>query len=393
MSGVDRTVACFWDIENLQVPVDVDAALLGTAIQSLCRSLSSVQNLEFVNAYIDTAQLGTRNSNKLSQIGLNLIHSPNSKEMADKTIILDLLLWLLIFERNSGGGRLGDTRPEPCVVLISQDHDFEPMLHKLRNQRGIHVVLVTDFNSVQPHFMNAASESFDWREVIEEARRLEKTPSRAGNRSPVRAPREGDNARLAKSIEGSRESIDSQGTTSSASSGRSLKKRYSSVVHFRGTVEDQIADFTLTTLTAAKGGKITSDILLSLMKNPATGGSFEMYNVASRDFGKNIDIILEKYPDRFELSLSKRSRKTWVTLIGSNHAYKCSDNIPQEMAQESRTNDGMKTLTKRHSQWGAVPAIVENQDGPSPASSPSSAWGQQPKASFAEMLRHQQQGR
>jgi hypothetical protein len=152
------------------VPKDLDAALLGNAIQELCRGLSSHHDLEFVNAYIDTSRLGSKNADKLSQIGMSLIHSPVAKEAADKAIIVDLLLWLLIWERRQG--RRQDAT-EPCVVLISQDHDFLPLLSKLRNQRGIHVVLVTEFRNARPQFLNAANEAFDWRDVVAEAQRMQ----------------------------------------------------------------------------------------------------------------------------------------------------------------------------------------------------------------------------
>lgn len=409
----DRTVAIFWDIENLQVPSYMDAASLGMALQDLARGLSPREDVAFFNAYIDTSRLGTLNANRLSQTGVSLIHSPTAKEAADKAIIVDLLLWILIFERNNMFMNVqGIEAPEPCVVLITQDHDFEPMLYKLRNQRGIHVVLITDFERVQPHFLNSADEAFDWREILAEVQPLESRLSSSpqssfksldsdfGSRrgswggpssdredlastasftpgqqqqqqqqlqpppSPKSRPRSldssngmmnltsgssrdrsasasvgrndkensdmGANARQQErqklSKQGQQQSVQSKGAQPPPGmEPHGMKKRYSSVQctmpHY--TLRDEIADFALRILKAK--GKLTADVLLSLMKNPATGGTADMYHLASQDYGKRIETILEKYPDRFELSFNKRSQKTWVKLIGDSHTLLCEE--------------------------------------------------------------------
>ena len=66
----------------------------------------------------------------------------------------------------------GNMAPETTVVLITQDHDFLPMLSKLRNQRDIHVVLITNFRNSRTSFLNAANESFEWNEIVADADRM-----------------------------------------------------------------------------------------------------------------------------------------------------------------------------------------------------------------------------
>jgi len=333
----------------------MDAAYLGNAIQDLCRGLSLTQDLEFVNAYIDTGRLGSTNANKLSQVGVSLIHSPVAKEAADKAIILDLLLWLLIFERHHAHmyhSGMGASKPEPCVVLISQDQDFLPLCSKLRNQRGIHVVLVTDFRMAPHHFLNAASETFDWAEVLREAQQLggvlpstilpEPVPRRSSrsNSLLLTSPPPVPSALVsglphpvpvAHGGVGSTSSFNCSTSPHIAPSGpnltarsspvKTLKKRFSSVRAASSRIEDQIADICLTALQSKR--KATCDVLLALMKNPAAGGGAEAYQVASQNYGKHLEDVLAQYPDRFELSTNKRSQKTWVSLLPGDHTLLC----------------------------------------------------------------------
>jgi len=355
------------------VPVDCDAASLALSIQELGRSLTVTSSIESLNAYIDTSRLGTQNANALSQMGVNLIHSPSAKEAADKAIIVDLLLWLLIFERNLNRFSVPKgQRPEPCIVLISQDHDFEPLLNKLRNQRNIHVVIVTKFATVRTHFLNSCSEAFDWDEIVANA--VEMTGSIpkpiAQEQSLPMKTESKDSLTQASTNSVAPSCAAALRSTSSSSSdagdvGRKLKKRYSSIRRVQSNLEDAIADFVLKVLKSKQ--KITTDVLIHIMKNPATGGSAEMYNLAVQDYGKHFEEIIAKHPDRFELSQNKRSQKTWIKLLPGPHEPVCQETCLNETTSTPVSSDNnldfdQPRLRRQPSNWGVIIEASSNEE-------------------------------
>jgi len=300
-----RVVGCFWDIENLQVPTGVDAGCLGIALQDLARQLSGEDSsLEFLNAYIDTKQLGSSNANALSQVGVSLIHSPIAKEAADKAIIVDLLMWLWQWERNNA-----KHVREPCVILITRDHDFEPMLYKLKNQREVHVVLVTDISQVRPQFLNSPSEVFDWKEILDNASEIQNNLKKKSVTRGKKAPSD-TNVNPVDVIEVSTLNREySNNSDCSERSTKSLKKRFTSTISQAPSKNEQIADIILVLLQSRSIDFKLSEVgILNACKNPAFGGGPVLFEYIKMNDLCVFD-ILRKYEDRFSIIVQRNGRQ------------------------------------------------------------------------------------
>jgi len=129
-------VAVFWDYENTPLPREVRPAEAAKAVQSAAESLPSVRGrpcrINMQRVYFDPYKVRgvkPRNPAELDSSGFDLVQTPsrNTKETADKKLIVDLLIF--VWEVRERGG-------EPLVVLITSDGDYSYTLARLK-QRGV----------------------------------------------------------------------------------------------------------------------------------------------------------------------------------------------------------------------------------------------------------------
>lgn len=125
-------MAIFWDIENVAIPT----AISGTEIaRRLKLAMQPFGSLELFNAYMSVG-IGNVPEEKRSQLqlsGVHIIDTPhlNRKEVADKMIIVDALLFAHAY-------------PSGCtIVLITGDSDFAYMLSAMQINKAWRTVLVT----------------------------------------------------------------------------------------------------------------------------------------------------------------------------------------------------------------------------------------------------------
>jgi hypothetical protein len=81
----------FWDIENVPVPKGADAALVAGALFALARSFGDVVRF---NSHGNTAAIPVRRRHDLQAAGVTMVDvAPGRKEAADKSILVDMLLF------------------------------------------------------------------------------------------------------------------------------------------------------------------------------------------------------------------------------------------------------------------------------------------------------------
>ncbi|CAI5471727.1 unnamed protein product [Closterium sp. Yama58-4] len=155
-------VAVFWDYENCPVPVGADCAALVRRLRDLARAFGAVRS---VRAYGKPEEVHARMVGKMGACGVEVVAVAAGKEMADKAIITDALLFALdereMNRRPSLSASLTSFfRPAPslaflhllgtpaacravapCVVVVSGDVGFAGVLAKLTN-RGVTTVLL-----------------------------------------------------------------------------------------------------------------------------------------------------------------------------------------------------------------------------------------------------------
>ena len=136
-------VGVYWDIENIGLPSDVSPMEAVTALrEKIMANFGDV--LEF-KAYMDLEMYAKKYSSGtrvvLADSGLSIVDAAHGgismkrKEVADKMIIVDALMFAL-------------THENPTICIISADSDFSPLLAKLK-MRGIRTVVVTTVNQVR----------------------------------------------------------------------------------------------------------------------------------------------------------------------------------------------------------------------------------------------------
>ncbi|TFK55455.1 DUF537-domain-containing protein [Heliocybe sulcata] len=135
MSTISQeSVSIFWDFENCTPSSSLDAVALTENIRHIANRFGKVTSFK---AYIDLGLLSTKVKPvtfraQLQASGVLLIDTPhrNSKEVADKVIIVDMLAWAM------------ETKAPATVILITGDSDFAYAVSVLR-MRLYRVVLIT----------------------------------------------------------------------------------------------------------------------------------------------------------------------------------------------------------------------------------------------------------
>lgn len=116
MSQIAPSVGVFWDIENIGVPKGFPPKVAAAMVTEFANTYGVVEN--------KTAVIGrqhmvrTAAKNELFKQGFSVIHTTQHKESADKTIIVQLCMWVI------DNLRKNPTAP-PVVILISGDTDFQ----------------------------------------------------------------------------------------------------------------------------------------------------------------------------------------------------------------------------------------------------------------------------
>ncbi len=124
----------FWDVENIRIPSKTSGE---SASNMLKQALKPLGNLVLCNAYFESSDMSTmtpEKRQKLQQCGWNLMDVPHlsKKEVADKVIIVDILLFILSY---SG---------QPCTIcLISDDNDFSYLLARLKSFPQVKTIVIS----------------------------------------------------------------------------------------------------------------------------------------------------------------------------------------------------------------------------------------------------------
>ncbi|XP_020212108.1 uncharacterized protein LOC109796744 [Cajanus cajan] len=112
-------VSVWWDFENCQVPVGMDAMDVAPAITKAVRA-HGIKGPLRINAFGDVLQLSRPNQLALAHTGIHFTHIPGGKNSADRFLLVDLMDWVT------------QNPPPAHLFLISGDGDFAGMLHRLR---------------------------------------------------------------------------------------------------------------------------------------------------------------------------------------------------------------------------------------------------------------------
>eukprot|EP01033_Poteriospumella_lacustris_P016010 gene16010-11457_t len=136
----------FWDIENLRIPKDISGDVISDLLK---RAVRPMGNPVVCNAYFDSSDKATIapvKKQKLQQCGWNLMDVAHcfKKEVADKVIIVDILLFILDHTaRVSESGSESSDRQPVTVCLVSDDNDFSYLLAKLKAYSNVKTVIIS----------------------------------------------------------------------------------------------------------------------------------------------------------------------------------------------------------------------------------------------------------
>lgn len=124
----------FWDVENIRIPTKISGE---EASEKIKQATKVFGNPVVCNAYFESSDLSTmkpEKRQKLQQCGWNLMDVPHltKKEVADKVIIVDILLFIL--DHSDG---------ECTVCLISDDTDFSYLLAKLKSYPKVKTMVIS----------------------------------------------------------------------------------------------------------------------------------------------------------------------------------------------------------------------------------------------------------
>ena len=133
---LQHPLGIFWDVENVRIPAKTSGEEASDRIKQAVRSFG---NPVVCNAYFESSDKSTmkpEKRQKLQQCGWNLMDVPHlsKKEVADKVIIVDILLFIL--DHSAG--------KEPCTIcLISDDTDFSYLLARLKAYPFVRTVIIS----------------------------------------------------------------------------------------------------------------------------------------------------------------------------------------------------------------------------------------------------------
>lgn len=136
----------FWDIENLRIPRDISGDVISDLLK---RAVRPMGNPVVCNAYFDSSDQATIapvKKQKLQQCGWNLMDVAHcfKKEVADKVIIVDILLFILDHTaRVSESGSEKSDRQPVTICLVSDDNDFSYLLAKLKAYPNVKTMIIS----------------------------------------------------------------------------------------------------------------------------------------------------------------------------------------------------------------------------------------------------------
>lgn len=118
MPGVEGEAAVFWDFENCAVPWSVDCGSVARRLRDFAKQFGCVRALK---AYAKTDALMSRMSELLGN-GVEVVPVAAGKEMADKAIIMDALLFALdALHRSNGTNRWSASHTHvPAMYMLFQ---------------------------------------------------------------------------------------------------------------------------------------------------------------------------------------------------------------------------------------------------------------------------------
>jgi len=127
-------VAVFWDAENVPIPAKLHGVKV---IEHIRSSLTRFGQVGPVRVYLDIQGGGIREDKRseLQLAGCHIIDTPhyNRKEVADKMIIVDSLLYVMA-NKDEGAS----------LCFITQDTDFAYLLSQLKPLSKFRTILVSD---------------------------------------------------------------------------------------------------------------------------------------------------------------------------------------------------------------------------------------------------------
>ncbi|KAJ7557856.1 hypothetical protein O6H91_04G012600 [Diphasiastrum complanatum] len=143
-------ISVWWDIENCQVPKEVDPDDIARNISSALKKANMCGPIS-ISAYGDTQLIKRDVQQKLTNTGINLHHIPSGqKDASDKAILVGMILWAL------------DNPPPAHILLISGDRDFSNALHRLR-MKTYNILLARPAGvNVSTSLLAAASSVWIW---------------------------------------------------------------------------------------------------------------------------------------------------------------------------------------------------------------------------------------
>lgn len=152
----------WWDFENLPPPAGTSAAQAAAALRHAALDAAGERaTISAFAAFVDTKHTPDRQLAALTAQGVDVIHSvANARkraEASDRALSTAMLLWL--YDRGDAAS---------VAVLASGDHDFGPLLAKLRDKGRVRVVLAARLHgpgAVAPSYAAAATEALDWAEL------------------------------------------------------------------------------------------------------------------------------------------------------------------------------------------------------------------------------------
>lgn len=131
-------LAVFWDVENMHIPTQMSGIDVAHAIKSAMRPFGVPTQL---TAYfeITNANVPAEKRSQLQLSGFHLIDTPhiNRKEVADKMIIVDALLFVM--QHAAEGATL---------AFITGDTDYAYLLSRLSDMPKVRTILVTQQRSL-----------------------------------------------------------------------------------------------------------------------------------------------------------------------------------------------------------------------------------------------------
>jgi hypothetical protein len=166
-------VAVFWDLENIAIRSGSTATSTVKSLRYALSTFGVMHGSIYVYGARDMSSKGYETIRAdLTANGCHLIDTPHDgkKEMADKMLIADVLLWAM------------DHPPPAKIVLLTGDEDMSYIMHRLR-AKGFKIVLVLPSGPL-PRLRAAASMQIMWeRDVLGLSRR----PVQLSARNPFTA--------------------------------------------------------------------------------------------------------------------------------------------------------------------------------------------------------------